>query len=239
MAPTEVAAAAGEEVGVNRQEKRAARAAEKRSKKSKARLRQEAAKSARLWKETGGRCVYCNEGVREELRTWEHLWPKSRGGSNGYGNLLPACAPCNHRRGVQWPASPLAHPRWVGVVRAREAAQGWMHQDDPLVVAGCKALAGRVPMKMVMHLAGDAEHSSRYVNVALEIGMECHVPVDKQTAKWGMFTPSKTEPVRRWWYRERPEDVPMYATLWELLMFDEEVRERAAAMYPEGGKEGP
>jgi hypothetical protein len=31
----------------------------------------------------------------------------------------------------------------------------------------------------------------------------------------------------------------MYATLWELLMFDEEVRERAAAMYPEGGKEGP
>ena len=32
-------------------------------------------------------------------------------------------------------------------------------------------------------------------------------------------------------------DSPMYATLWELLMFDEELRTAAAARYPEGGGE--
>jgi 5-methylcytosine-specific restriction endonuclease McrA len=219
-------------------EKKAAREKERRAKKRAAKQRARARRLARLWQTTDGRCIYCNVTVPKKERTLEHLWPKSKGGSKALDNILPACGPCNRTRGVQWPASHWAHPRWVGVVRDKERAQGWQHADDAALVAECKALAGRVPMEMMSHLSMATEHSSGYVNKELGIGMESHTPGEPKAARYGYFVPSKTEPVRRWWYRVTPVDAPMYGTLWELLMFDEELRAAAAARYPAGGEEG-
>lgn len=40
-------------------------------------------------------CVYC--GCKAQ--TADHLTPKSRGGSDGYANLAPACYSCNQEKG--------------------------------------------------------------------------------------------------------------------------------------------
>jgi 5-methylcytosine-specific restriction endonuclease McrA len=222
---------------VNKDDKKALLDKERRIKKRAAKQRARARRLARLWQTTEGRCVYCNVAVPKKQRTLEHLWPKSLGGPKALDNILPACGTCNKARGVQWPASPLAHPRWVGVVRAKERAQGWRHEDSALA-AQCRVLAQRVPIKMMSHLSMATEHSSNYRNAELGIGMESHTPGDPRAARYGFFVPSKTEPVRRWWYRLQPADAPMYETLWELLMFDEDLRIAVADLYPAVGEEG-
>lgn len=202
----------------------------KRAKKRAAAQRARQQRLARLWQTTNGRCIYCDAEVPKKEQTIEHLWPKSLKGTKGLDNIMPACGPCNQARGVQWPASALAHPRWRGVVRAKERAQGWDH-DDGEIAEHCRALAKLVPMQMVSHLSAASEHSSGYKNEALGIGMESHAPGDKRAAKYGYWAPSTTKPVRRWWYRLQPADAPMYETLWELLMFDDELRAAAERLY--------
>lgn len=53
-----------------------------------------------------GTCAYCGRGDRR--LSPEHLIPVSRGGRHSIGNLVPACAPCNLRKGrrflVEWRA---------------------------------------------------------------------------------------------------------------------------------------
>lgn len=44
-----------------------------------------------------GRCAYC--GRSDLPLTRDHVVPLSGGGSNGIGNILPACRPCNTRKG--------------------------------------------------------------------------------------------------------------------------------------------
>lgn len=46
---------------------------------------------------TGNACFYC--GNTDWLWTYEHIIPKSWGGSSHRTNLLRACTPCNGRRG--------------------------------------------------------------------------------------------------------------------------------------------
>lgn len=55
----------------------------------------------------GYRCIYCGirPGERQDGRalvsrdfTVDHLWPKSRGGKNTWGNTACACAKCNGRK---------------------------------------------------------------------------------------------------------------------------------------------
>lgn len=46
----------------------------------------------------GGLCAYCR------VRPWEHrdhVVPLSRGGAHAIGNIVPACARCNQRKGAQ------------------------------------------------------------------------------------------------------------------------------------------
>lgn len=48
-----------------------------------------------LMSEHDYRCFYC--GKRSFL-TQDHIEPLSRGGSHTYGNILPACGPCNNSK---------------------------------------------------------------------------------------------------------------------------------------------
>jgi hypothetical protein len=61
--------------------------------------------SAREWRELrsvtfaefGERCTYC--GTTSGPFALDHVVPVSRGGSNHYANLTPACVPCNASKG--------------------------------------------------------------------------------------------------------------------------------------------
>lgn len=46
-----------------------------------------------------GRCYYCETPLTLLSMTIDHLTPKSRGGTSEMDNLMPACQPCNHRKG--------------------------------------------------------------------------------------------------------------------------------------------
>jgi hypothetical protein len=75
-----------------------------------------------IWTETQGSCVYCGEVIEEDCRSVDHVVPQCRGGTGSLDNLVPACVPCNNRRGLVYPPHVLAHERWVEYVKAKENA---------------------------------------------------------------------------------------------------------------------
>lgn len=44
-------------------------------------------------------CIYCGAGAL----SWDHVVPRSRGGTNEPANLVPACRPCNSSKGARTP----------------------------------------------------------------------------------------------------------------------------------------
>jgi hypothetical protein len=50
-----------------------------------------------LYRMTGGLCWYCGS----RANSIDHMVPVSRGGSNAYGNVVPACKPCNNNKSDQ------------------------------------------------------------------------------------------------------------------------------------------
>lgn len=52
----------------------------------------------------GWHCVYCAKILTESTLTIDHRIPLARGGTNWPANLLPACKPCNSRKGARWVA---------------------------------------------------------------------------------------------------------------------------------------
>lgn len=47
----------------------------------------------------GFRCLFCGEKFKTTELTFEHLVPSSRGGGTDWDNIVPACVPCNSRKG--------------------------------------------------------------------------------------------------------------------------------------------
>lgn len=52
-----------------------------------------------LWKQQGGRCVYCGCKLTTKYRHLDHVIPLSRGGTNWISNLAWACPSCNSAKG--------------------------------------------------------------------------------------------------------------------------------------------
>ncbi len=52
-------------------------------------------------------CQYCGRHRRElkgrQFLTRDHIFPVSRGGGNGWDNVVTACSPCNNRKGNRLP----------------------------------------------------------------------------------------------------------------------------------------
>lgn len=63
-------------------------------------------KLGELFERAGSRCIWCGRALsaRHLDSSYEHLIPKSKGGSNHPDNLLPACMHCNGRRSNRSPA---------------------------------------------------------------------------------------------------------------------------------------
>jgi len=51
-----------------------------------------------LVQKLGGKCAYC--GLKPEHLTRDHIIPLKLGGGNDIANILPACRPCNARKGL-------------------------------------------------------------------------------------------------------------------------------------------
>jgi 5-methylcytosine-specific restriction endonuclease McrA len=72
-----------------------------------------------LFARDGYRCQFCGRsqyalGHREGL-TRDHLIPLSRGGTNGWTNVLTACSTCNTRKGNLLPEEAGMHPLTIPV----------------------------------------------------------------------------------------------------------------------------
>ena len=66
-----------------------------------------------LFARDGYRCQYCHRH-RSDLRgreflTRDHVVPISRGGDNGWHNVVTACSPCNNRKGSRLPGEVGMH----------------------------------------------------------------------------------------------------------------------------------
>ena len=44
-------------------------------------------------------CAYCGKSIRFSDADIDHIWPKSKGGSNSNYNLVIACQSCNRSKG--------------------------------------------------------------------------------------------------------------------------------------------
>ena len=51
----------------------------------------------------GFRCAYCTGTFRTAELTFDHVVPKMRKGLTVWSNLVPACSPCNNRKGDKSP----------------------------------------------------------------------------------------------------------------------------------------
>ena len=49
------------------------------------------------------RCVYCGTLLDFEIATIDHVYPLAHGGPHAPGNLVVACAACNHLKGDMLP----------------------------------------------------------------------------------------------------------------------------------------
>lgn len=75
---------------------RANRHTEKSWKKSTKHMTSDSIKSRLLRK--GVRCWYCNIFLTVDIFSWDHIIPRSKGGS-GRDNYVPACKKCNEEKG--------------------------------------------------------------------------------------------------------------------------------------------
>ena len=55
------------------------------------------------------RCAYCGGHFASSELSFEHVMPASRGGRTTWENLVPACMPCNGRKGNRTPAEAHMH----------------------------------------------------------------------------------------------------------------------------------
>jgi len=67
-----------------------------------------------LFARDGYRCQFCGRAQQQlrhrECLTRDHLIPLSRGGTNGWTNVLTACSSCNTRKGNLLPEEAGMHP---------------------------------------------------------------------------------------------------------------------------------
>ncbi len=55
-------------------------------------------KRARVYERDGGRCRYCNRGLKKHNMTLDHIRPLHKGGTHADENLALACLRCNIKK---------------------------------------------------------------------------------------------------------------------------------------------
>lgn len=60
--------------------------------------KQSLGRKIKLYVEQDGKCRYCNDPFEVDEMTFDHVHPRSKGGSNGKDNLVLACKECNQKK---------------------------------------------------------------------------------------------------------------------------------------------
>lgn len=87
-----------------------------------------------------GRCQYCARQVPRTEATFDHVVPRSQGGTTRWENIVIACAPCNQRKGGRTPdqarmalrASPVKPKKLPDILRLtftwrQDMPESWKH----------------------------------------------------------------------------------------------------------------
>lgn len=56
-----------------------------------------------IWLRDGGRCAYCKVPLATHEVTFDHVMPRSRGGTADWDNIVCSCSACNCRKGNRTP----------------------------------------------------------------------------------------------------------------------------------------
>lgn len=82
------------------------------------------------------KCQYCGKRFPSEELTYDHVFPKSRGGRTEWENIVTCCMECNRKKGGRMPHEASMHlirkpfqPDWVSSIRItigfKEVPQSW------------------------------------------------------------------------------------------------------------------
>jgi len=82
------------------------------------------------------RCQYCGERVSLSNGTYDHVTPRSQGGTTVWSNIVTCCEPCNSRKANRTPEQagmrlrnkpiqPKAVPIQMFTIRSTEAPDAW------------------------------------------------------------------------------------------------------------------
>ncbi|MBN2060605.1 MAG: HNH endonuclease [Deltaproteobacteria bacterium] len=82
------------------------------------------------------KCQYCGGKFSSEELTYDHILPKSRGGSTEWENIVTCCVDCNRKKGGRTPREASMklirkpqRPSWVPAIRItvgyKEVPQSW------------------------------------------------------------------------------------------------------------------
>lgn len=61
-----------------------------------------------IWWSRSPHCIYCGRRMRLGRSTMDHVWPRSRGGSDYWPNLVLSCRGCNKAKGDRTPLEVVA-----------------------------------------------------------------------------------------------------------------------------------
>jgi hypothetical protein len=109
-----------------------------------------------IWKDQGRVCCWCDHPIALVDATFEHLTPRSHKGSNTWGNLAIACAPCNRAR-----KSNVRGNRRFQLVRLRELRARAAEREQVRVLAS----KGHKAMHDALNAIRAVKRGSRVVSV--------------------------------------------------------------------------
>jgi 5-methylcytosine-specific restriction endonuclease McrA len=64
-----------------------------------------------IYTRDGFTCQYCGARLPSEDLTFDHVIPRSRGGSTTWDNIVTSCIPCNRRKANRTPTEAVMHLR--------------------------------------------------------------------------------------------------------------------------------
>lgn len=78
-----------------------------------------------IYTRDGGKCQYCGKSIPRSKFTYDHVFPRSRGGKTTWTNVVTSCSKCNHKKRDRTPTEAsmklLCKPHMPDKIRVGDA----------------------------------------------------------------------------------------------------------------------